>query len=275
MKIGVRAHDFGRKPADELAAEIKSAGFECVQLAPTKAIEGINNFGDITENHLEAIKRAFDGNRLEITVFGSYIEPSIQDDEARLKNVGIFNTNLTNARKLGVKIVGTETTNLNLSATEAEREAAYAKLKDSVLRMTEQAEKEDVFIGIEPVAEHTLNTPELTKRLLDEVGSDKLGIIFDPVNLVLPGSIQNQAEIFGKAFDLFGDKIVAVHIKDTAIENGEKTWRNIGEGLIDYALIFKRLASLNVNILREDAKMDSFKKDIQAMLELIKGGSKK
>ncbi|MCL2286535.1 MAG: sugar phosphate isomerase/epimerase [Firmicutes bacterium] len=272
MKIGVRAHDFGRQPAQSLAANIKKAGFDCVQLAPAKAIEGINSFDDITESSLEVMHTAFLHNNVEITVLGCYIEPSVPDKEPRLKNVDIFKANLTNAKKLGVKIVGTETTGMDIFTPQAEREKIFVLLKDSVMRMVEQAEKEDVFIGIEPVAEHTLNTPDLTRRLLDEVKSDKLKIIFDPVNLVLPGTIHRQDEIFHELFTILGEDIVAVHIKDIVIEDGQKTWRNIGEGVINYRLIFDWLLKHkpDIRILREDAHMDSYEKDIKAMYALSK-----
>jgi len=270
MKIGVRAHDFGRQSVDSLAANIREAGFECVQLAPTKALEGINGFGEITDRHLDAINTAFARENVEISVLGCYIEPSVTDSAQRLSNVEIFKANLTNAKKLGVKIVGTETTNLDIHTPEAEREKIYALLKDSVLRMVEQAEKEDIFVGIEPVAEHTLNTPELTRRLLDEVGSGKLKLIFDPVNLVLPHTIHEQDAIFTRLFDLCGEEIVAVHIKDIVIENDQKTWRNIGKGVINYPLIFDWLHKhkSEISILREGVQLNSYRQDIEAMENL-------
>lgn len=270
MKIGVRAHDFGRHSAQVLASTIKNAGFDCVQLALTKAIEGINSFSDITTNHLEEVKEAFSKNNVEITVLGSYIEPSIPDQVERLKNVEIFKTSLTNAKNLGVKIVGTETTGLDINTQAAEREKIYQILKDSVLRMVEHAEKEDVTFGIEPVAEHTLNTPELTRRLLDEVNSNKLKIIFDPVNLVLPHTINQQDTIFNNMFNLLGNDIAVLHVKDIITTNNQKDWCNIGQGEINHNLIFEwlRKNKPDINILREGVEMDSYNIDIDAMKKL-------
>ena len=267
MKIGVRAHDFGRQEVVSLAANIKDAGFDCVQLAPTKAIAGINGFGDITENHLEAIQKTFIKNDIEITVLGCYIEPSIEDREKRLENVEIFKKNLTYAKQLGVSVVGTETTHLDINTPAPEREKVYQLLKDSVLRMVEQAEKEGVYVGIEPVAEHTLNTPALARRLLDEVNSNQLKIIFDPVNLVLPNTINEQARIFSEVFELLGEEIVALHVKDIVIENSEKTWRNIGAGVINYQPIVSWLKQNKpeMRLLREGVAMDSYEKDLQVM----------
>jgi sugar phosphate isomerase/epimerase len=269
MKIGVRAHDFGRHTAADLPRIIREAGFEAVQLAIPKAIEGIGAFSEVSGHLLEEIRESFSKNQLEIAVMGCYIEPSLPDKEARLENVATFKLGLSHAAKLGVKIVGTETTGFDIDAPESRREKAFQLLKDSVLRMAEEAEKQGVFIGIEPVAEHVLNTPELAARLFDEVGSDALRIIFDPVNLILPRTIANQPNIYRGLFESLGDKIAVLHMKDVDTSSGEKVWRNIGAGEIDYSPIFDWLHSRKPDtpLLREDAQMDSYKADMQAMLK--------
>ena len=268
MKVGVRAHDFGRHSADDLAKIVKEAGFSCVQLAPTKALTGIDNFNKI-EPYLDEIGTAFSKHDVEITVLGCYIEPSIKNNEERLKNVEIFKKNLAFAKQLGVKVVGTETTNLDVFTTPSEREKVYQILKDSVLRMVEHAEKEGVSIGIEPVAEHTLNTPELTHQLLTEVNSKQLKIIFDPVNLVLPSIINRQNEIYTEFLRLVGHDIVAVHVKDIVAEDNQKVWRNIGDGIIDYGNILEWIRRFNpdMRLLREGVEMDSYKQDLKVMSE--------
>jgi len=268
MKVGVRAHDFGRHSADDLARIIKEAGFECVQLAPTKALVGVDGFDKI-EPYLDEIGTAFSKHDVEITVLGCYIEPSLTDDEERLKNVEIFKKSLSYAKQLGIKIVGTETTNLPLFTAPSEREKVYQILKDSVLRMVEQAEKESVYVGIEPVAEHTLNTPELTQRLFSEINSKQLKIIFDPVNLVLPSIINRQKEIFNELFRLVGNEIAVMHIKDIVAEDNQKVWCNIGAGIIDYGYILdwvKRFKP-DMRLLREGVEMDSYKQDLKVMSE--------
>jgi sugar phosphate isomerase/epimerase len=219
---------------------------------------------------LNDIEKSFEAASLEISVLGCYIEPSVRDRDKRLENVKIFTDNISHAKTLGIDIVGTETTHLDTEVAPGEREEMYLLLKDSVQRMLDKAEKEDIQIGIEPVAEHTLNTPSLARRLLDELQSDKLKIIFDPVNLVLPHTIDMQRDIFSETFKLLGDEIAVVHMKDIAIENNKKTWRNIGAGLIDYGFIFNWLAKHkpDIRLLREGVDMDSYGADLAAMIEL-------
>lgn len=269
MKIGARAHDFGRHSESELPRIIKDAGFDAVQLAITKAIEGISSFDGVTTRLLENIRRSFAENNVEISVMGCYVEIGSTDKDERLREVDRFLTGLDHAKELGVSLAGTETTNFNPAPEyESGREAAYQGLKDSVLRIVEKAEKVGVQIGIEPVADHTLNSAALTKRLLDEVGSDKLKLIFDPVNLILSDTAKRQEDIYKEFFDAVGDKIAAVHMKDIVFENGEKIWRNIGNGIVNYDVIFEwlHLNKPDISLLREHVKMDSYKTDIEAML---------
>jgi len=273
MKLGVRAHDFGRYTADALAEMIKKEGFECVQLAPAKAITGIERIADINAAHLEEIKSAFTRYDLGIAVLGCYIEPSIDDEAARLENVRIFCDNLRHAKVIGAGVVGTETTRMDTKAPAEEREKAYARLKDSVLRMVEVAENVGVPIGIEPVAEHTLNTPELTRRLLDEVKSSQLRLIFDPANLLLPETVHEQGRIFTEMFELNGNDIAVMHIKNIVIENGEKIWSNIAKGVIDYAPVFAWLRenTPQMTLLCDQVRMDSYKEDLNTLRDYATG----
>jgi len=270
MKIGVRAHDYGILEGEALPRTIKSAGFDAVQLALTKSFADIRTFRDVTENHLEQIKEDFVRYNVEINVLGCYVELSLPDKAQRLEQVENFKLGLSHAARLGVKTAGTETTGFDPARSGEEREKAYQALKDSVLRIAEKAEKEGVNIGIETVAVHTLNSAELTCRLLDEVGSNKLKVIFDPVNLMLPDDEDKQEKLFKEFFELVGKEITAVHVKDIVFENNEKIWRNIGEGILRYDLIMPWLAANKPDIclLREEVYPDSAHKDIKAMKNL-------
>jgi len=241
-----------------------------VQLAPAKAIEGIASIAEITPAHIDEIKRAFDAAALSVTVLGCYIEPAEPIKEKRLSNVKTFCDNLAYGAQLGVTCVGTETTRLAFDATEAEREERYALVKDSVLRMVEAAEKTGVTIGIEPVADHTINTPALTRRLLDEVKSDKLKLIFDPANLLLPHTVDRQQEIFNEMCRLNGDNVAVMHIKNIAVTDGAKSWCNLGRGVIEYAPLFAWLNGEKpfIPLLLDEVRPPSHGEDLARLRQL-------
>ncbi len=278
-KIGVRGHDFGRMSIEELPKNIKSKGFEAVQLAPVKAIEGINSFDDITSEVLIRCKESFNKNDVDIDVYGCYVEIGMLDKDKRLEQVEKFKKGIVHCKTLGAKIVGTETTHFPLNGEN--RDVAYECVKDSVLRMVEEAERLNVDIAIEPVALHTIDTPMLTKKLLDDVKSERLKIIIDAVNLFTVENIIKQRTIITECFELFGDKITTLHLKDiTLISDQDRSkielvndtfkYEFIGEGIVDYAHIFSFIKNKNVSILREGATLESYKRDIENIKNLLK-----
>ena len=174
------------------------------------------------------------------------------------------------SRQLGSNIVATETS--SYQGDEAGREAQFARLTDSVLRMVEQAERFGVFVGIEPVHVHTLNTPALTRRLLDIVACDNMQIVLDPINLLSPQTIGRQREIIDECLALFGDRIVAIHAKDVQIgENGRFRPCVIGDGLFDHEYFYEKLAKVKpgISVLREEAHPETAAKDIARLKQFI------
>lgn len=271
LKIGVRAHDFGKKSPDHLASVIKKAGFVTTQLAIIKAIDGVASYDDIDENVIDFIREGFAQHSLGIALLGCYIEPSLLDDEQRLQNVATFQKNLHFANLLNVPFVGTETTHFSIHGSHDEREKAYAKLKDSVLRICETAEKENVSLAIEPVADHTLYSADYAKRLIDEVGSTKLKIIMDPVNLILSHTEKDQIEIYQHFLDVLGNYIEIFHIKDIVFDGEEKVWRLIGQGIVDFSPLVTWLKQSKkcFPLLREHVHPDCATEDVNRMKKLF------
>ncbi len=278
-RIGVRGHDFGKMSVEELPKFIKEKGFNGIQFAPDKALKEINKLSDINEDILLKAKENFEKNEVEVSVYGCYREIGMLDKTQRLEQVQQFKQGIVNAKIIGAQVIGTETTGLSIDSDI--REEAYLGLRDSVFRIIEEAEKHNVYVAIEPVSFHTLNSAELTKRLIDEVNSDKLRIILDSVNLFTVENIKNQKEIITNCFDLFGDKISALHVKDIQLigernkdllklENDIFEWRHIGEGIVDYNHILSFVKGRDIALIREGATIESYKTDIKLIKSFLK-----
>ena len=270
MRIGVRGHDYGCASPTVMAERISNAGFVCFQLALHKAIEGMKPvYGQLNPGLCYDIRTAFEKKNLEVAVLGCYIDPANHDSEKRACEVKRFKENVAYARQLSSYIVATETS--RFSGTEDDHKKQFGYLTDSVLRMTEQAERFGVFVGIEPVLVHTLNTPELTGKLLDIVASDNMQIVLDPINLLSPENIDRQRDIIDECFDVFGDRIVAIHAKDVVIEDGRFRPCVIGQGLFDHAYFYKKLKQYKpgISVLREEARPETAHLDIEALKKFI------
>ena len=83
MKIGVRAHDYGKRDIEELAALLHDEDYNAAQLALPKAFMGIDRYEDITMGHIEKIREAFARNMVEIPVFGCYMDLGNPDPQVR------------------------------------------------------------------------------------------------------------------------------------------------------------------------------------------------
>lgn len=262
MNIGVRAHDYGKHTPKELAKILKEAGFVTTQLAIPKAIAGIEGFSEINKGVLEQIKICFETEKVALGVLGCYIEPVLLDKDKRRQELETFFKVLEYNKILGAKLVGTETTYYRGKVTE--REKAFNILLDSVLRMVEKAEKVDSFIGIEPVAEHTLNSPELTYKLINKVKSHRLKIIFDPVNLLKIEMLDRQESVWQECFEAFGEQIGAVHLKDVHLKGEAFEPTILGQGCISYDPIFEWLVKNKpcIDVLREEASPLTADQDI-------------
>ena len=69
MKIGVRAHDYGKRDIEELAALLHDEDYNAAQLALPKAFMGIDRYEDITMGHIEKIREAFASEIPDTTKF--------------------------------------------------------------------------------------------------------------------------------------------------------------------------------------------------------------
>ena len=72
IRIGCRAHDYGKHTPVQLAHILHTAGYTGAQLAMPRAIEGIEDFASVTDAQLSAIFQAFDAEDIEITVLSCY-----------------------------------------------------------------------------------------------------------------------------------------------------------------------------------------------------------
>ena len=253
MIIGMRGHDFGRMEPAELAPAISGAGFRATQLAFTKAFPRPSS-AYMTPDMLSEIRQLFARHQVALPVMGCYVSASDADENKRSEAKSAFAECLRASVLLGAGCVGTETTHFTFE--ESEREAAYARLIDFTRFTAAEAESCGAIVGIEPVATHTLNTPELALRLLHDVPSKHIKVVLDLANLIPPGETapEFQSEMLERALNAFGDRLAVLHIKD-GVWNSEGRWENrpLGQGMMDWSRLLPRLREHNNDLcaLRE------------------------
>ncbi|WP_312094671.1 sugar phosphate isomerase/epimerase family protein [Niallia sp.] len=273
--IGIRAHDVENLPLEQLVTEIASKEVSAVQLALSKSFKEINReVGCLTPSLAHNIGVAFQKGAIQIAVLGCYINMIHPNLKERRKELDLFKEHIRYCRDLGCSLVGTETGNVNAEIVYTEenfKEEPFLEVVESVRELVKEAEKFGVMVAIEGGINHPIHSPKRMKRLLDEVKSNNLQVIFDPANYLTIDNYQKQVEIFQEAFDLFGDQIVIIHAKDFIIDNKKIKFVPVGHGMLDYEAIFRLIKGKKpfINIILEETKDPYIKESIQYLNRLF------
>lgn len=244
LNLGVRAHDFGKLPLEELAARIAAHGLTSIQLAPAKAIAGFGDTDPLTPEFAAQVRDVFARHGIRIAVIGCYINLGDRDAAHRARSLARFKDHLRVLRAFDGLVVGTETGSVNSDFSyhpDNTGEAAFATVLAGVRELVAEAERCDATLAIEGVERYVISSPARLRRLLDEVGSPRLRIILDPVNLLCAGSHARPAEVLAESLALLGDKIAIIHAKDFILNAGTFEERPAGDGTLDYAPLFRWL----------------------------------
>lgn len=264
-EIGMRAHDLPARTPAELLEQTRELNIKYVQLALRKSFNGID-WTNHTFSTGIAAKIREDLGDLRISVLGSYIDLSA-DEESFKQHKAVFEQNMLFAKYLNAGVVGTETGVRLCSNREEDYKNVVRNLKELVC----DAEKLGVMLGIEGVAVHPVNTPEMMKKLCDEINSPNMLVIFDPVNYITEENYMQQDEMIVKTFELLSDKLTAVHLKDFDIADGKKTEMRVGEGIFNVKLLFEQIRKHKpyIDVLLEGSSAEQFETERRNIMNVL------
>jgi sugar phosphate isomerase/epimerase len=249
MQLGIRLHDIHAKLGPEFQTMEKRAqtareeGFTCVHLAYSKVIKGYT-FDDcaLTEGLAKYTRRVFEGQGLDVAVLGCYLNLAHPDPEKLREIQSRYYGHLRVASLLGAGVVGTETGAPNaqykMDANTHSEEALDTFIR-GLAPVVERAEKYGVTMAIEPVWKHIVYSPDRAVKVLEAIGSPNLRIIFDPVNLLYPGNLDDRGKVIGEAMEKLCDRIAVVHLKDCVPDGDDLKSIAAGTGVMDYTEILK------------------------------------
>lgn len=253
MQIGIRLHDINTKLSAEKqtmearAAKAREEGFSCVHLAFSKVIKG-TAFDDcaLTDGLAFHTKRVFARNDLDVAVLGCYLNLA-HPEPSRLRDIqSRYFGHIRVAALMGAGVVGTETGAPNAEyKTDANThtEEALESFIRGLAPVVERAEHWGVSVAIEPVWKHIVCDADRAVQVLRAIQSPNLRIIFDPVNLLYSGNVDDRERVFGEAMDRLAEHIAVVHLKDFVREGEELKACAAGTGEMDYTSILRFLKS--------------------------------
>ncbi|MBR6303134.1 MAG: sugar phosphate isomerase/epimerase [Lachnospiraceae bacterium] len=243
MQLGIRLHDIKKAPLEERLEIAKEQGFKCGHLALSKVIsEFPTDNAALTPGLAMHLRKLFAKYDQDIAVLGCYLNLTNPNEETMKKTYERYFSNIRFASLLGAGVVGTETGAVNEEYKFEERNHSEEALKTFIERVkpvVKCAEDFGVIFAIEPVYKHIVCNPKRARRVLDEIGSPNLQIIFDPVNLLDTCNYENREEIFAEAIDLLGDDIAMLHLKDFEVSDTGLKSVACGTGEMDYENILR------------------------------------
>jgi sugar phosphate isomerase/epimerase len=132
------------------------------------------------------------------------------------------------------------------------------------------AEDVGVYLSLEAHQLVTLQTPEITKEILDEVGSYWVRCDYDSANWITLPEIYDTGTAVNHHFDVLGEHIVSCHAKDIWVENRLAVHLQDGcpgKGNMDFKTLFQRIEALSPDypVIVEGAATD----DLPAVSELF------
>ncbi len=249
MQLGIRLHDIhtGLGPEfqtmEKRAQTAREEGFTCVHLAYSKVIKGYT-FDDcaLTEGLAKYTKRVFEGQGLDVAVLGCYLNLAHPDPEKLKEIQSRYYGHLRVASLLGAGVVGTETGAPN-AQYKMDANTHSEEALDTFIRglepVVERAEKYGVTMAIEPVWKHIVYSPDRAVKVLEAIQSPNLRIIFDPVNLLYPGNLDDREKVIGEAMEKLCDRIAVVHLKDCVLSGDDLKSIAAGTGVMNYREILK------------------------------------
>ena len=119
---------------------------------------------------------------------------------------------------------------------------AWFDLRETLDSALAIAEEYDLYLGVEPETANVVNTIDKAVKLLKEVNSPHLKIVFDPANIFEtepPGEIRKRIEY---GLDMLGEHIISAHAKDRDIYGNVVA---AGKGVMPYDVFFKGLGKIN------------------------------
>ena len=266
-EFGLRGHDIGNT-LDEMCENAKKYGVKNLQFAMAKTCNNIN-FDEIgfDEKVANEIKAKLDEYGLHVSVLGCYIDPINPNDEVRNTQLTRFKNFISYAKVFGADMIATETGFLG-TQEETRSEETYQFLLNNLRPLAKEAEDKGVMMAIEMVWIHPMYCPQRMKRLLEDLNSPNVCVIVDMSNLTYPETRNNQCDTMNDCFDLLGDNIRGIHLKDfTFDDENKKSFALAGSGELMTELFFDRMKGLKKmpEIILDETKVT----DYAATLEIL------
>ncbi len=244
MQLGIHAGTFPRPNIEASLQAVLDYGFQCVHMslkAPGKA----PGFASVDPSLAAEAARVVVETGLRVASLSGTFNMAHPDPAVRQRGLAWLGETAPLAEHFHAPILSLCTGTRNAESMwrghpENSSPEAWHDFTATLEKALDLAERHDVALGIEPEPANVVDSARKARQLLDEYQSPRLKIIFDPANLVGPGSHGNPRAAIDEGFDLLGPDIALAHAKELAA-NGTAGGLAPGKGILDWRRVFTRL----------------------------------
>jgi sugar phosphate isomerase/epimerase len=248
MQLGIFAKTFDGKTAGVVLPHVRNAGFTVAQY--NLACSGLLSMPDaVPDAIITEVKQAVAATGLHLNALSAtynMIHPSTDERNIGHRRLAVL---AQAAQQLGIPVI-----TLCTGTRDPEDQwkhhpdnatpGAWRDLLQSMHIAIGIADRFNVDLGIEPELANVVNSAAQARRLMDELKSPRIKIVFDPANLFETESVEQQRHIISHALDLLGEHITMAHAKDR-LPDGR--FVAAGTGVLDYPHFIRTLKKTGFN----------------------------
>ena len=244
MQLGIFAKTFaGTDPALVLGAA-KTAGYEAVQF--NLACTGLPSLPDHIDNEAGVIAQivaASVATEMSLAALSATYNMAHPDPIKRRAGLKGLETAMRVAVGAGIPLVTLCTGTRHPTDQWAHHPdnadaSAWADMAVEMAQALDLAEAHNVDLGIEPEQANIVQSTADARRLITEMGSARLKIVFDPANLFEQATAEQAREIVARSVAPASGSIAMVHAKD---RHADGRFATAGQGVVDFADLLGRI----------------------------------
>jgi sugar phosphate isomerase/epimerase len=248
-QIGVFAKHISRATPEELFDALAGFGFDCTQF--NAVCLGIPSLPDQTDvGRWRKAARAAQAAGIKVIALSATFNLLDRNKSRLTDNFRRLKILAQAAAILGTDLLTLCTGTRNQQDMWAyhpqnQSSAAWQEMIDGMQRALDVATEFDLKLGIEPEVANVVSNAKDALRLITELDSGRIRIVFDPANLYRPPSDPRKDRyVITDALTSLGDRITIAHCKDIADPvmegarhpTGETQYSHVaaGTGILDY-----------------------------------------
>lgn len=245
MQLGIFAKTFPGDIDHNLAA-VADAGITAVQY--NLSIAGVDTVPAAVDSAtLTEIARAADRHGVTLAAISGTFNTAHPDPSVRRKGLARFPVLAAAATQLGIPIItlcsgSRDPQDMWRRHHDNDTAEAWQDSRASLERLAEIAEKAEIVLAVEPEHTNVVSTAELARKMLKEVASDHLKIVFDAANLINTTDLRDATirSVTSHALDVLGSDIVLAHAKELVTDRSAVA---PGQGVLPWSYIIDQLSA--------------------------------